>query len=184
MSIFRYNFNEIQNRDMKKYLQSKFNFEKWEDSIAEDAILSHFSNFNKISYGFPLTKKNFIIIKKTLKKYLDEYELPYIFFDKKNEKEILYKNIDFFEDAIYYLRNSEGKKEIHNYKLSSIDSFRKILVNKYKDYSDDSEFIIEKSNKDLLLFQGNSFEIRIYVLIVKIDKKIYTFLYPLLFFHF
>ena len=122
MSIFRYNFNEIQNRDIKKYLQSKLNFEKWEESIAEDATLSHYSSLNKISYGFPMSKNNFIIIKKMLKKYLQEYELPYIFFDKKNEKEILYKNIDFFEDTIYYLRNSEGKKEIHNYKVRSSSS--------------------------------------------------------------
>ena len=184
MSIFRYNFNEIQNRDIKKYLQSKLNFEKWEESIAEDATLSHYSSLNKISYGFPMSKNNFIIIKKMLKKYLQEYELPYIFFDKKNEKEILYKNIDFFEDTIYYLRNSEGKKEIHNYKLSSIEAIRKIFLNKCKDYNDDEQFILEKSNKNLLLFQGNSFELRTYILIVKIDKKIYTFLYPLLIAHF
>ena len=69
-------------------------------------------------------------MKKVLKKYLQEYELPYIIFDKNNEKEILYKNIDFFEDAIYYLRTSEGKKEIYNYKLSSIDGVRKIIMNK------------------------------------------------------
>ena len=36
------------------------------------------------------------------------------------------------------------------------------------------EFILEKSNKNLLLFQGNSFEFRTYVLIIQIDKKIYT----------
>jgi hypothetical protein len=182
MSIFRFNFNGIHNRDIKKFLQTKLNFEKWEESIAEDAIFSHFSNFTKISYGFPMTKNIFIIIKKIFKKYLKEYELPYIIFDKKNEKEILYKNIDFFEDAIYYLRDSEGKKEIYNYKLSSIESFRKIIMN--KDYNDDSQFILEKLNKNLLLFQGNSFELRTYVLVVKIDKKIYTFLYPLLIIHF
>jgi len=184
MSIYRYNFNEIRNHDLKKYLKSKLNFEKWEDSIAEDATLSHFSNFNKISYGFPMSKNNFIIMKKVLKKYLQEYELPYIIFDKNNEKEILYKNIDFFEDAIYYLRTSEGKKEIYNYKLSSIDGVRKIITNKYKDNSDNTQFILEKLNKNLLLFEGNSFELRTYVLILKIEKKIYTFLYPLLIFHF
>jgi hypothetical protein len=184
MSIYRYNFNEIQNRDIKKYLQSKFNFEKWEDSIAEDAIFSHFSNFNKISYGFPISKNFFIILKKILKKNLQEYELPYLFFDKKNEKEILYKNIDFFEESMYYLRNSEGKREIYNYKLSSIESVRKIIMNKLKDYNDDSQFLLEKSNKNVLLFQGNSFELRTYVLVVKIEKKIYTFIYPLLIFHF
>ena len=184
MSIYRYNLNEIQNRDIKKYLQSKLNFEKWEDSMIEDAIFSHFSYFNKISYGFPLSKNFFIIIKKLLKKNLQEYELPYIFFDKKTEKEILYKNIDFFEDAIYYLRNSEGKREIYNYKLSTIDSVRKIIMTKFKDYNDDSQFLLEKSNKNVLLFQGNSFELRTYILVVKIDKKIYTFLYPLLIFHF
>jgi hypothetical protein len=58
MSIYRYNFNEIRNHDLKKYLKSKLNFEKWEDSIAEDATLSHFSNFNKISYGYPTSKNN------------------------------------------------------------------------------------------------------------------------------
>lgn len=184
MSIFRYNLNKIENHDMKKYLQSKLNFEKWEDSNVEDATLSHFSYFNKISYGFPISNNFFIIVKKILKKYLEESELPYLIFDKKNEKEILCKNIDFFEDAIYYLRNSEGKKEIYNYKLSTLENFRKILINKYKDYNDDSEFILEKSNKNLLLFQGNSFELRTYVLVVKINKKIYTFLYPLLIFHF
>ena len=34
-----------------------------------------------------------------------------------NKTQIVYKNIDFFEDAIYYLRTSEGKKEIYNYKF-------------------------------------------------------------------
>jgi len=184
MTIYRYNFKEIQNRDIKKYLQSKFNFEKWEETIAADAIVSHFSYFSKISYGFPLSKNIFIIIKKILKTHLKDYELSYLFFDKKNEKEILYKNIDFFTDAIYYLRNSEGKKEIYNYNLSNIDTFRKIITTKLKDQNDDSEYILEKLNKNPLLFQGNSFEFRTYILVVKIEKKIYTFLYPLLTVHF
>jgi hypothetical protein len=184
MTIYRYNLKEIQNHDIKKYLQSKFNFEKWEETIVTDAIVSHFSNFNKISYGFPLPKNFFIIIKKILKKYLQEYELPYLILDKKNEKEILYRNIDFFTDSIYHLRNSEGKKEIYNYNLSNIESLRKIIITKLKDQNDDSEYILEKMNKNLLLFQGNSFELRTYILVVKIEKKIYTFLYPLLTVHF
>ena len=70
MSIFRYNFNAIQNRDLKKYLHSKLDFEKWEESIAEEATLAHYRHFRKISYGFPMVKNNFIIMKKLLKKVL------------------------------------------------------------------------------------------------------------------
>ena len=184
MSIFRYNFNAIQNRDLKKYLHSKLDFEKWEESIAEEATLAHYRHFRKISYGFPMVKNNFIIMKKLLKKVLHEYELPFLCFDKKNEKEILNKNIDFIETGIYYLRNGEGKKELFNYNLTSINAVDKLIVDRYKDVNDDVQFILEKSNKKLLLFQGNSFELRTYVLIVQIDKKIYTFLYPLLIAHF
>lgn len=184
MSIFRYNFGAIQNNDFRKYLQSKLEFERWEESISSQATIAHYRNFRKICYGFPTTKNNYIIIKQLLKKWSKEYELPFIVFDKKNEKEILFENISFIEDAIYYLRNWEGKKEIYNYNLSCIEAARKIIVNKYKDYDEDSQFILEKSKKKLLLFQGNSFELRTYLLVVQIDKKIYTFLYPLIIAHF
>ena len=183
MSIFRYNFGIIQNLDIRKYLQSKLEFEKWEESIYSNATIAHYRYFPEISYGFPMAKNNFIIIKQLLKKWSKEYVLPFIIFEKKNEKEILFENM-FIEDAIYYLRNWEGKKEIYNYNLSSIEAAKKIIVNKYKDYDEDSQFILEKSKKKLLLFKGNSFELRTYILIVQIDKKIYTFLYPLIFAHF
>jgi len=185
MSIFRYNFNLIKNIELKKYLHSKLNFEKWEESIAEESTFAHYRHFCKISYGFPMVKNNFIIIKKLLKKFSQEYELPCIYIDKKNEKEILYKNVDFIDAAgIYYMRNGEGKKEFFNYNISSINAVHKLIIDKYKNIDNNVQFILEKSNKNLLLFQNNSFELRTYVLIVQIDKKIYTFLYPLLIAHF
>jgi hypothetical protein len=182
MSIFRYNFNGIQNQDLKKYLHSKLDFEKWEESIAQDAIVSHYRNFSKISYGFPMPKNHFAIMKKLLKNFSKEYEMPYIIFDKKNEKEVLMKNIDFIESngSVYYLRNGEGKKEFFNYNLTNINSLSKLVTEKYKDADENLQFMLEKSKKTLLLFQGNSFELRTYFLVVQIDKKIYTFLYPLL----
>jgi hypothetical protein len=105
MSIFRYNFNGVQNQDLKKYLHSKLDFEKWEESIAQDAIVAHYRNFSKISYGFPMAKNHFVIMKKLLKNYSKEYEMPYILFDKKNYKEVLMKNVDFIESngSVYYL---------------------------------------------------------------------------------
>jgi hypothetical protein len=182
MSIFRYNFNGVQNQDLKKYLHSKLDFEKWEETIAQDAIISHYRNFSKISYGFPMARNHFVIMKKLLKNFSKEYEMPYIIFDKKNEKEVLMKNIDFVESngSVYYLRNGEGKKEFFNYNLTNINSLSKLVTEKYKDADENLQFILEKSKKTLLLFQGNSFELRTYVLVVQIDKKIYTFLYPLL----
>ena len=129
MSIYRYNFGTIQNLDIRKYLQSKLEFEKWEESISSNATIAHYRYFPEISYGFPMAQNNFIIIKQLLKKWSKEYELPFIIFEKKDEKEILFDNI-FIEDAIYYLRNWEGKKEIYNYNLSSIETARKIILNK------------------------------------------------------
>ena len=185
MSIFRYNFNLIQNSDIKRYLHSKMDSEKWEESLAVDATFAHFRYFSKISYGFPMAPNHFVIMKKFLKKYSENYELPFIFFDKKNEKEILQKNIEFIEqNCLYYLRNGEGKRDFFNYNLTSISDVNKIIIDKYKDTTNNVEFVLEKSTKNLLLFQGNSFEFRTYVLIVQIDKKIYTFLYPLLIAHF
>ena len=184
MSIYRYNFCFMQNRDLKKYLHSKLDFEKWEETIAEEAIITHYRNSSKISYGFPMTKNYFIIIKRFLKKVSNEFELPHLIFDRKNDKESL-KNTEFIEpQSIFYLRNGEGKKEFYNYKLTSINTVNKLILERYKDVNDDTQFILEKLNKNLLFFQGNSFEIRTYVLIVQIDKKIYTFLYPLLIFNF
>jgi hypothetical protein len=182
MSIFRYNFTGVQNRDLKKYLHSKLDFEKWEESIAEDAIFAHYRHFRKISYGFPMAKNHFVIMKRLLKKISKDYEMPHIIFDKKNDKEVLLKNVDFIESngSIYYLRNGEGKKEFFNYNLTNINSLSKLIIEKYKDIDDNVQFILEKSNKNLLLFQKNSFEFRTYVLVVQIEKKIYTFLYPLL----
>jgi hypothetical protein len=180
MSIYRYNFCFMQNRDLKKYLHSKLDFEKWEETIAEEAIITHYRNSSKISYGFPMSKNYFIIIKRFLKKVSNEFELQHLIFDRKNDKESL-KNTEFIEpQSIFYLRNGEGKKEFYNYKLTSINTVNKLILERYKDVNDDTQFILEKLNKNLLFFQGNSFEIRTYVLIVQIDKKIYTFLYPLL----
>ena len=177
MSIFRYNFNGIQNQDLKKYLHSKLDFEKWEESIAQDAIVAHYRNFSKISYGFPMAKNHFVIMKGLLKNYSKDYEMPYIIFDKKNDKEV-----DFIDSNcnVYYLRNGEGKRLFFNYNLQSMNSLNKLIIEKCKDSENDSQFILEKSKKTLLFFQGKSFELRTYVLVVQIDKKIYTFLYPLL----
>jgi hypothetical protein len=177
MSIFRYNFNGVQNQDLKKYLHSKLNFEKWEESIAKDAIVSHYRNFSKISYGFPMAKNHFVIMKGLLKNYSKDYEMPYFIFDKKNDKEV-----DFIDSNcnVYYLRNGEGKRLFFNYNLQSMNSLNKLMIEKCKDSENDSQFILEKSKKTLLFFQGKSFELRTYVLVVQIDKNIYTFLYPLL----
>ena len=116
MSIFRYNFCYIQNRDMKKYFHSKLDFEKWEETIAEEATIAHYRHLCKISYGFPMAKNHFVIIKNLLKKVSKEYEMPHITFERKNDKEIL-KNNDFIDsNSVYYLRNGEGKKEFFNYR--------------------------------------------------------------------
>ena len=183
MSIYRYNFNGVQNQDLKKYLHSKLDFEKWEETIAQDAIVSHYRNFSKISYGFPMPKNHFVIIKKLLENFAKDYQMSHIIFDKKNEKDILLKNVDFIDSnscSVYYLRNGEGKKDFFNYNLTNINSLSKLIIEKYKDADENIQFILEKSKKSHLLFQGNSFEFRTYVLIVQIGKKIYTFLYPLL----
>ena len=183
MSIYRYNFNGVQNQDLKKYLHSKLDFEKWEETIAQDAIVSHYRNFSKISYGFPMPKNHFVIIKKLLENFAKDYQMSHIIFDKKNEKDILLKNVDFIDSnscSVYYLRNGEGKKELFNYNLVNINSLSKLITEKYKDADENIQFILEKSKKSHLLFQGNSFELRTYILVVQIDKKIYTFLYPLL----
>jgi hypothetical protein len=179
MSIYRYNFNGVQTQDYKKFLQSKLNFEKWEESIAEDATVANYRYNRKISYGFPVAKNHFIIAKKILKKVAKEYELQYIFFEKNDMEKL--KNIDFIEPtSIYYLRNGEGKRELFNYNLININTVNKLINDKYKDAEDDTQFILEKSIKNLLFFKGNSFELRTFILIVQLDKKIYTFLYPLL----
>jgi hypothetical protein len=186
MTIFRYNFNGIQNQDLKKYLHSKLDFERWEESIAQDAIIAHYRYFPKISYGFPMAKNHFVIMKRLLKNFSKEYEMPYIIFDKKNDREVLLKNVDFIDsnDSVYYLRNGEGKREFFNYNLISVNNLSKLIIDKYKDADNNMQFILEKSKKSPLFFQGNSFELRIYILVVQIDKKIYTFLYPLLIAHF
>ena len=120
MSIYRYNFCFMQNRDLKKYLHSKLDFEKWEETIAEEAIITHYRNSSKISYGFPMSKNYFIIIKRFLKKVSNEFELQHLIFDRKNDKESLI-NTEFIEpQSIFYLRNGEGKKEFYNYKLTNI----------------------------------------------------------------
>jgi hypothetical protein len=179
MSIYRYNFNGVQTQDYKKFLQSKLNFEKWEESIAEDATVANYRYNRKISYGFPVAKNHFIIAKKMLKKVAKEYELQYIFFEKNDVEKL--KNIDFIEPtSIYYLRNGEGKRELFNYNLININTVNKLINDKYKDAEDDTQFILEKSIKNLLFFKGNFFELRTFILIVQLDKKIYTFLYPLL----
>ena len=184
MSIFRYNFNFIPYRDLQDFFNSKMESEKWEESIANDATIAHYSHSRKISYGFPKSSNMKIIIKKILKELGDSYVLPFIHFYKKDINHILLNNTLFVEDGIYYLRNSDGKKELYNYPLKSIDEINKIILNKYKESNDNVQFILEKLVKKPCLFKGNSFEIRVYVLFVRIEKKYYTFLYPLLLIHF
>lgn len=184
MSIFRYNFNFIPYRDLRDFLNSKMESEKWEESIANDSTIAHYSHSKKLSYGFPKSSNMKIIIKKILKELGDSYVLPFLHFYKKDMNHVLLNNTLFIEDGIYYLRNSDGKKELYNYPLKSIEEINKIILTKYKESNDNTQFILEKSIKKPSLFKGNSFEIRVYVLFVRIDKKYYSFLYPLLITHF
>jgi hypothetical protein len=184
MSIFRYNFNFIPYRDLQDFLISKLDSEQWEESIANYATIAHYSYSKKISYGFPKCSSMKINIKKILKELGDSYVLPFLHFNKKDMNHILLNNILFIEDGIYYLRNSDGKKELYNYPLKSIEEINKIILNKYKEANDNTQFILEKLVKKPCIFKGNSFEIRVFVLFVRIEKKYYTFLYPLLLIHF
>ena len=91
MSIFRYNFNGVQNQDLKKYLHSKLDFEKWEESIAQDAIVAHYRHFSKISYGFPMPKNHFIIMHQKL-----IFKLPLVkLFEKLENINKIKDKVDF-----------------------------------------------------------------------------------------
>jgi len=180
MSLPRFNFNLINQKDLRKFLSLKMESKKWEASSAYDAIISHYSYHNKISYGFPHSQNMKLIIKKILKELDSKFILPFICFTKTDMISVLSNNTNFLEDGFYYFRNIEGKREIYNYQVKSFEHIKKIIENKYKNASDEMKFILEKSIKKPLLFKGNSFEIRAYILIVRIDEKYYTFLYPLL----
>ena len=184
MSLSRFNFNLINQKDLRKFLCLKMESKKWEASSAYDANIAHYSYHKKISYGFPHSHNMKLIIKKILKELDSKFILPFIYFTKTDMVSVLSNNTNFLEDGFYYFRNIEGRREIYNYPVKSFEHIKKIIANKYKNSSNEMQFILEKSIKKPLLFKGNSFEIRAYVLIVRIDEKYYTFLYPLLLIHF
>lgn len=184
MRTSRFNFNLISHRDLRKFLTKIMEGEKWEFSSAHDATLAHYQYQPKISYGFPHSRNMKLITKKLLREQNNDFILPFLHFNRKNMDEVLSDNADFLEDGIYYFRNSEGKRELYNYPVKSLEQIQKIVNFKYKKANNDMHFLLEKSVKKPLVFNGNSFELRAYILILRIGKKYYTFLYPSIFANF
>ena len=184
MKVSRFNFNLISHRDLRKFLTKKMEAEKWEFSSAYDATLAHYQYQPKISYGFPHSRNMKLITKRLLRELHNDFILPFLCFNKKDMNDVLGNNTDFLEEGIYYFRNAEGKRELYNYPIKSLEQIQKIVNVKYKKSPSDTQFILEKSVKKPLAFNGNAFELRMYLLVVRIGTKYHSFLYPSIFANF
>lgn len=184
MKDSRFNFNLISHRDLRKFLTKKMESEKWEFSSAYDATLAHYQYQPKISYGFPHSRNMKLITKRLLRELQNDFILPFLCFNKNNMNTVLTDNSEFLEEGIYYFRNAEGKRELYNYPVKSLEQIQKIVDVKYKKSSKDTQFILEKSVKKPLAFNGNAFELRMYLLIIRIGTKYHSFLYPSVFANF
>lgn len=184
MKDSRFNFNLISHRDLRKFLTKKMESERWEFSSAYDATLAHYQYQPKISYGFPHSRNMKLITKRLLRELQSDFILPFLCFNKSNMNEVLDNNLDFLEEGIYYFRNAEGKRELYNYPVKSLEQIQKIVNVKYKKSSKDTQFILEKAVKKPLAFNGNAFELRMYLLVVRIGTKYHSFLYPTVFANF
>lgn len=184
MKPARFNFNLVSHRDLRKFMTLKMESEKWEFSSAHDATLAHYQYQTKIAYGFPHSRNMKLITKKLLREQNNNFILPFLYFNKKTMNDVLYENSEFLEEGIYYFRNSEGKRELYNYPIKSLEQIQKIVNVKYKKANNDMHFILEKSVKKPLIFDGNAFEMKAYVLIIRMGKKYHSFLYPTIFANF
>lgn len=182
--MFKFNLNLVNHRDLRKFLTKKLEHEKWEFGSAYDATISHYMYQPKIAYGFPHSKNLKIIVKKMLKEMHPEFVMPFLTFNKKEMNEVLEANNRFLDDGNYYFRNADGKKELYNYPVKSLEQIQKIVQTKYKKASGDTQFILEKSVKKPYIVQGSVFEIRAYLLISRIGSKYFSFLYPSIFVNF
>ena len=184
MTHSRFNFNLVSHRDLRKYLTKKFELEKWEFSSAYDATLAHYQYQPKISYGFPHSRNIKLIAKKLLKEINENFVLPHLCFTKKNMNSTLVDNSDFLEDGTYYFRNADGKRELYNYPVRSLEQIQKIVATKYKKSTEDTQFILEKNTKKTWDFDGQNYELRAYVLVTRIGTNYHFFMYPTIFANF
>lgn len=182
--VSKFNFNLISHRDLRKFFTKKMELERWEFASAFESNLAHFSYNTQIAYNFPHSKNLKIIIKKIAKEMQHNFILPFISFTKENMNKVLEQNPHFIDDGVYHFKNSEGKKELYNYPVKTYEQINKIVNSKYKKSPNDTSFILEKSVKKPMTFKGNNFELRAYLLAVRIGKKYFTFMYPSLFFNF
>lgn len=182
MSLSRFNFNLISHKDLRKYLTKKMESLRWEFSSAYDSTLAHYSYHPSIAYNFVHGKNMKITIKKILFDLECDFILPFLHFNKKNMDQVLEENSNFLDDGIFFFRTADGKKELSNHIVKNNEEIQKIVQMKYK--SPHLNFILEKSDKKMAIFEGELFDLRMYTLVVRMGPKYYTLLYPTIFANF
>ena len=182
MSISKFNFNMINHVDLRKFLSKKLETLKWEFSSAHEANLAHYKYNPPMAYNFVHTKNMKIIIKKVLREMNCEFILPFIYFNNRNMIRILEENAYFFNNGIFYFKCADGKREFMHQAVKTPEEIYRIMNSRYKESTDN--FILEKSEKKMAMFESEIFDLRCYLLVVRIGKKYYTFLYPTVFANF
>jgi len=182
MSISKFNFNLINHKDLRKFLTKKLETSKWEFSSAFEATLAHYTYNPPIAYNFVHSRNMKIIIKKIMLELGCEFILPFVHFNIKNMVKVLEENGPFFDDGLYYFKCADGKREFSNQPVKSSEEIQKIVYTKYK--NSNMNFILEKSDKKMAMFDGDIFDLRVYVLTVRLEQKYYTFMYPTIFVNF
>lgn len=173
MSNPKFNFNLIVHKDLRKFLTKKMESEKWEFSSALEATLAHHTYNTKMAYGFILSKNMKIILKRVLNECEYEFALPFLYFNKRNMEQILEENSFFFDQGLFYLKSVDSKKESINEPVKNIEDIQRLVTKKYK--TAESYFTVEKINEKIAVFQGEPFDVRLYVMVVKMNSKYYTF---------
>jgi len=141
----------------------------------KEIIFDKFKNEKKIMQGFPYSKSSKLRVKLLLDN--SKYNTEFIYFTKKDYKDILNKNPTIFKNDLLFLKKSNGSQGKHVYPVISMNDVIKIMENKYKNYNNDTLFILEKGINNPLLFKEKKFDMRIYLLFVRIEDKYYSYLY-------
>lgn len=182
MSISKFNFNLIVPTDLRKFLSKKMENAKWEFASAFEATLAHYSYNPPMAYNFVHSRNMKIIIKKILQELNYDFILPFLHFNNKNMIKVLEENAYFFDDSLYFFKCADGTREFSNLPVKSSEEIQKIIYTKYQ--KSNMNFILEKSSKKIAMYDGDLFDLRVYLLVVRIGIKYYTFMYPTIFVNF
>ena len=172
-----YKYGDIFNKqnELHKYNIRLLNKKGWSYNN-KHSDFDGFKKEKKIMQGFPYASSSKLRVKLLLEN--SKYNTEFIYFNKKTYRDILNENLHIFNHELLFLKKSNGSQGKHVHPVVSMEDVIKIMENKYKNYDDNTIFILEKGINKPLLFKEKKFDMRIYLLFIRKEDQYYSYLYP------